>query len=166
MRRAVLALLVGGALLTATACGTAKNATPNTAPNPGQATAVSAGAAPPVETTTKQWCESLGQVYNSNMGPFAESLTKMVDGRKTGAAKATQDAAQKSLTSFAAAIRAATEGAVDPSLVQVGRQISDILKDKAKDEALFDKIKTTDDVNKLLGPTLKEWLAPLTSRCS
>jgi hypothetical protein len=163
MRRAVRALLVGGALLTATACGNADNPPPMTAPNPGQAAAVSA---PPVEATTKQWCEALGQVYNQNMGPFAESLTKMVDGRKTSAAKTTLDAAQKSLSTFAGAIRTATEGATDPSLIQIGRQTAEQMQAKSTDKAFFDKIQTTEDVNTLLGPTLKGWLSPLTQQCS
>jgi hypothetical protein len=166
MRRAVLALIVGGALLTATACGSANNATPNAAPNPGQPVAASAVAAPPVEATTKQQCEALGQVYSKNMGEFAESLTKMVDGRKTSAAKATQEAAQKSLSSFATAVRASTETATDAAFVQIGRQTSEQLQAKSKDKAFFDKIQTTGDVNTLLGPTLKQWLSPLTSRCS
>ncbi len=163
MRRAVQALLVGGALLTATACGNVDNPAPYTAPNPGQATAVSV---PPVEATTKQWCEALGQVYNQNMGPFAESLTKMVDGRRTGAGATAVAAAQKSLSTFAGAIRSATEGATEPALIQIGRQTSEQMQAKAKDKAFFDKIQTTQDVNTLLGPTLKEWLSPLTQQCT
>ncbi|GAA2611623.1 hypothetical protein [Paractinoplanes durhamensis] len=157
MRRAVLALIFGGALSALAACGTATGQTPSTA-----ASGPGGGALPSALVQTKESCEALGQAYTKNVGPFAEALSKMV----AGPAKTTQDAAQQKLTALATAVRTATETSADAQIKADGKQTADSLQAKAKDATFFAGIKTTDDVNKVLGPTLKEWLSPVTHHCS
>lgn len=173
MRRSVRTLLVGSVLLTA-ACGTA-NAPPSAppaAPAPGAQVAgapAAAGSAPAAaaQPELKNTCEALGQVYDKNMAPLAEALTKMVAGRKgaTGA-DAAQQQAQQALKSFATAVRGATQASADAQLRADGKRAADSLQSRSTDAAFFGKIRTPEDVNTLLGPTLKEWLSPIAHHCS
>jgi cell pole-organizing protein PopZ len=159
MRRALLVLMVGGALSTMAACGTAAGQTPGGA----QAASAPGGAAlPSALAETKQSCEALGQAYTKNVGPFAEALSKMV----AGPAAATRKDAQQKLGALATAVRTATADSTDAQIKADGKQTADSLQKKASDATFFQGIKTTDDVNKVLGPTLKEWLSPVTHHCS
>lgn len=169
MRRAVQTLVVGGALLFAAACGTSESPSTTTPPAVGAGTpaaggpaSAGAGALPADIAQTKALCESLGQVYNKNMGPFAESLTKVVASK---GAKADVAEAQTALKSFAVAVQGATEKSADTKLKEDGKKAADQLTEKSKDAAFFKTIKTNEDVNKLLGPTLKEWLSPVQAHC-
>lgn len=168
MRRAVQTVVAGGALLLATACGTSKSpsapdAAANTPAVGASAAGPGAGALPAAASETQALCESLGQVYNKNMGVFAESLNKMVASK--GAKNATQEA-QVALKGFAAAVRGATEKSADAQLKADGKQAADVLQTKSADAKFFQAIKTGQDVNTVLGPTLKEWLAPVQHHCS
>ena len=178
MHRSVRILLVGSVLLTA-ACGTTGGppATgPAAAPAPGAPVpGVSVGGAPAAGGTAaaaaqpelKGTCEALGQVYDKNMAPLAEALTKMVAGRKgaTGT-DGSQQQAQQALKSFATAVRGATQASVNAQLRADGKQAADRLQARSTDAAFFGKIRTPEDVNTLLGPTLKEWLSPIAHHCS
>jgi predicted extracellular nuclease len=160
MRRAVLALMVAGTLSAMAACGTASGQTPGSTGGGG---APAGGAAlPSALAETKQSCEALGEAYTKNVGPFAESLSKMV----AGPSKQTQADAQTKLGNLAVAVRAATEGSTDAQIKSDGKSTADSLTAKSKDAKFFQGIKTPDDVNKVLGPTLKEWLSPVTHHCS
>jgi hypothetical protein len=148
MRHAVWALVVGGALVLAAACGTDTSATPSPT-----ATAVDAG--------NKQACEAVGQAYAKSMAPFAEAVTKAA-----GGTAADRKQAQQKLEAFAASIRTATENSTDAQIRADGVRTADQLKAKSADAKLFAGIKTQQDVSTLLGPTLKEWLSPITHHCS
>jgi hypothetical protein len=150
MRRAVLLLVAGGLLVTPAACGTATStATPSS---------TVATAAPETRTA----CEAVGEAYTKSMGPFAEAVAKAA-----GSGSATDRAeAQKRLGDLAASIRAATASAKDPQIVTDGKTAADQLQKKAADKTVFAALKTPQDASQLLGPTLKDWLAPVTSHCS
>ncbi len=152
MRRTIRTLLVGGVLLTAAACGTAKG--PSTVAAPTGAPASTAPAA--IRTT----CEALGQAYGKNMAPFAESLTKFVADRKTIAT------AQQSLAAFATAVQEATAASDDAQLRADGKQAAERLHAKSTDAKFFATIKTTKDVDKAVGPTLTEWLSGVSRHCT
>ncbi len=160
MRQAVRAFIVGGVLFSAAACGTATN------PAPG-GVGIGSGAAPPPEVqasqaSIKEACEALGTVYSRNMAPVAESLTKLVDNTD----KKTRQQAQQAMKAFAAEIRRATEKSTDAKLRTDGKKTADRLQAEAADADLFSKIKTNEDVNTVLGSTLKEWLSPIEQHCS
>jgi len=161
MRRAMRAFIISGVLFSMAACGTATGPTPGGAAGVVVASAPAAGA-PAAEATTRSACEALGQVYSKNMAPFAEALAKMV----AAGDQAHPQPVQQSLKSFATAISAATQSSTDPQVRADGKQTADRLQAKAKDTGFFRTIKTTDDVNKVIGPTLKEWLSPVTRHCS
>jgi hypothetical protein len=98
------------------------------------------------------------------MAPFAEALTKFIAGKEGGNASPQQ--AQAALKSFATEVRTATESSPDAQIKADGKQTADRLQERSADAAFFAKIKTDKDVSTLLGPTLKEWLSPVTHHCS
>jgi hypothetical protein len=162
MRRAILSLVVGGVLLVAAACDSTPTTTPGGPPGPGQAAAQASMA------DTRAMCENIGKVYGTNVGALASALGKLIgspgptgDGAKTAKAQA-----QQALGSFADAIRTATQESHDPQVRSDGQQAADQLRSKASDAKLFDGIKTSNDLNTLIGPTLKDWLAPVMKHCS
>jgi len=167
MRQAVQALIISGVLLSAGACGTATNPAPG---EPG--VGIGSATAPPAavrsaEASIRTSCEALGQVYGTNMAPLAEALTKLADARKqAGDDKAFEQQVQQSLKAFAGAIRLATQNSLDPKLRTDGKKTADQLQAKAADAEVFSEVKTTEDVNKALGTTLREWLSPVDKHCS
>jgi hypothetical protein len=163
MRQVVRALIIGGVLFSAAACGTASNPPPGGGPGVG----IGSATAPPPgvlasEASIKASCEAIGTVYSRNMAPVAEALTKLVDNTD----KKTRQQAQQAMKAFAAEIRRATQGSTDPQLRTDGKKTADQLQAKAADAELFSKIKTNEDVNTVLGSTLKEWLSPIEQHCS
>jgi hypothetical protein len=149
MRRATFALLVGGVLLTASACGTA----------PGSQ-GTNAAATAPSTPAAGAACEALAKVYDKNMGPYAQALTTLAADPRTIAQ------AQQSLAAFATAVQDATKTSADTQLQAAGKQAAKQMHDRSTDDKFFATIKTTDDVTKAIGPTLTEWLSPLQQRCS
>ncbi|MGK5682130.1 hypothetical protein [Actinoplanes sp. URMC 104] len=169
MRRTVISLLAGGLLLTAAACGTAKDqpgstsaappaaAPPASAAGAGTGPAATGAAAPAAIKTT---CEALGQAYGKNMAPFARALTEYVADRKTIAT------AQQSLAAFATAVQEATASSADAQLKADGKQAAARMHAKSTDATFFAGIKTGKDVSKTLGPTMTQWLSPVQRHCS
>jgi len=161
MRRAVQALIISGALLSAAACGTATGPTPGAAV--GDAGTAPVVATPDAASSTRTLCDALGQAYSKNMAPFAEALTKLVN---AGGDEANRRQVQQSMKAFAGAIRVATQNSADPQVKTDGKQAADRLQAKAADAGFIKTIKTTEDVQTVLGPTLKEWLSPVAQHCS
>lgn len=165
MRRAVRVLLVGGMLFTATACGTASKSPDVPAAVPGGSAAPATAGLSEEQAATKDTCEALGKAFDKSMAPFAESLTQLIASRKE-AANASPQQAQAALKAFATEIRGATQSSPDAQLKADGKQTADRLQERSADATFFAKIKTDKDVSALLGPTLKEWLSPVTHHCS
>jgi hypothetical protein len=175
MRRAV-PVLTACLLFGATACGTARTAdqaadrppVPPAASVPAGAgnAPASAGAAPAALAETKQVCEAVGQVYTENMGRFAGSLSSMAADRADAAkARTSQERAQKALGQFGTDVRNATQ--YSPAAARAaGKQAADRLTKVAGDDAYFAKVKTTEDVDRVLTTDLTTWLKPITDHCS
>jgi hypothetical protein len=152
MRRAVRVVVAGGvAAFFAASCGSAPSSEAVTP------------AAPTAAPETKATCEAVGAAYTKNIGPFAEALTLMVRDKPTAASRA---AAQQKLKALADSVRTATQSSGDAQLKSDGKQTADQLQAKAADAKFFGTIKTTQDVSTVLGPSLKEWLSPVTHHCS
>ena len=152
MRRAVLVVVAGGvAAFFVASCGSAPSSEAVTP------------AAPAVAPETKATCEAVGAAYTQNIGPFAEALTRMVQTTPTTAGRT---AAQQKLKALADSLRGATQGSGDAQLRSDGQQAADQLQAKAADAKFFGTIKTTQDVDTVLGPSLKQWLSPVTHHCS
>ena len=153
MRRIMVGLVFSGVLLSAAACGS----TGGVEPAPGGAPA----SLTPEQLATKASCEAIGDVYTKNMGAFATSLSKV-----PASGDAARKEAQQKLTAFGSAILGATSSSTDAQMRADGKETAEHLRATAKSGAFFAKIKTTDDVSTVLGPTMKEWLAPVTHHCS
>jgi hypothetical protein len=164
MRRAVRTLLVGGVLFSVAACGTAAKSGEQPAAAPGGSAAPAAAALSPEQEATKSTCEALGKAFDKSMAPFAEALTKFIASKEGG--KGSPQQAQAALKSFATEVRTATESSPVAQIKADGKQTADRLQERAADATFFAKIKTDKDVSALLGPTLKEWLSPVTHHCS
>jgi len=152
MRRTIRNLLVGGVLLSAAACGTATGTTPTAT----GASAPAVGVPPAVAST----CEALGQAYGNNIPAFAQALSALAADPKTVAD------AQESLAAFATAVADATKASDDAQLRADGKQAADQMRAKSADKKFFAAIKTTKDVDQTIGPTLTQWLSPITRHCS
>jgi hypothetical protein len=167
MRQAVRALIVGGVLLSAAACGTVNNPPPG-----GSGVGVGSATAPPAaersaEAAARSSCEALGRVYSRYMAPYAQSLTELVAARNgDGDAKKGQQEVRTSLKAFATAIRGATQDNPDPQVRTDGKRAADTLQAKADDAGTFTAIKTNEDVNKAVGATLQQWLSPVNQHCT
>ncbi|MEU4622075.1 hypothetical protein AB0G04_19180 [Actinoplanes sp. NPDC023801] len=153
MRRAFSALLTGGLLLAASACGTAPN---GSGPNTPAGTAASANVTPAVGAA----CEALSQAYTKNMAPYAQALTAVATDPKAVAE------AQQALAAFATAVKEATAISADQQLQAAGKEAAEQMRKKSADTKYFGTIKTPDDVSKAMGPTLSAWLAPVQRHCS
>ncbi|GIE80763.1 hypothetical protein Aph02nite_67130 [Actinoplanes philippinensis] len=151
MRHVIATLLAGGALLTVSACGTAPGA-----PGSGAGGATAAVTTPPAGAA----CEALAQVYGTKMAPYAKALTTLATDPATIAQ------AQQSLAAFATAVQDATDTSADAGLKAAGKKAAEQMQKKSTDEKFFRAIKTPDDVNKAVGPTLSSWLAPVQQHCS
>ncbi|MFF5077305.1 hypothetical protein ACFY36_09645 [Actinoplanes sp. NPDC000266] len=119
-------------------------------------------AAPSAPAELKSTCDALGKAYGERMAPFAQSLTTLVGKRTPDAQKQAQD----SLAAFATAVDDATRTSSDATLKADGKKTADQLRTKSGDTKFFATIKTEKDVTTTLGPTLKEWLSPVTRHCS
>ncbi|AGZ41504.1 hypothetical protein [Actinoplanes friuliensis] len=160
MRRAVQALLISGVLFPAAACGTAAS-TPSASVSEAPAVVTAA------DLSTRAACESLSQVYSRNLAPLAQSLNEMVAARTSaGADKEQERKVKQSLTNFATALELATHDSNDTAVRTDGEKTADQLRARAGDAKFLRTIKTAEDAQKVMGPTLKEWLAPMAKHCS
>lgn len=167
MRRAATALVVWGLLLTVAGCSLSQNHASGQPGGGAQAATVD----PSVQASladTRSVCDAVGKAYSKNYATFASALSKLVSSRKgsaTGAKTAEMDA-QSALRGFAEDLRGATATSTNTQVRTDGTQAADQLKAHADDATIFDKVKTTSDVQALLGPTMKGWLMPISNHCT
>ncbi len=162
MRRVVPALALAGVLLSAAACGTARSPEPGTATAPAVAPTGAPAQPAPAVAQTCALCETLGQAYSEHLGPFAEALSATVaDGGKTA-----QKQARDQLSGLADAITEATRANPDAQVQTDGAKAAGQLKKASTDDGLFRQVRSADDVNTMMGTTLKEWMAPVARHCS
>lgn len=163
MRRAAPALVLVGLLLSTTACGTARS------PEPGGARTVPSaapGGAAPAQAQTRALCETLGQVYSEHLGPFAEALSATVEGGAASRGAAAQKQAQRQLNGLADGIVEATRADPDAQVRADGEQTAAQLRKTAGDRKFFSGISSPEDVNKVVGTSMKTWMAPVARHCS
>ncbi|GGL00117.1 hypothetical protein [Mangrovihabitans endophyticus] len=155
MHRAAQALIVGGTLLVASACGLADD---------DQAAPAPPNSAPSVDAAIRDSCTTLGEVFNQRMAPFAQALSTMVD--KSGDTAQGRQKAKQALTAFATDVRRATRDSDNPELRADGARTADKLQAKADDPAFFRAITTSQDVSTVLGNDMTTWLSPVKQHCS
>ena len=170
MRRALLAVLAGGALLTGAACDSDAKADPEAAAATRTApTAASTpSAAPDYSTSTKLVCDKLQTLYSVELRAFGSAMGKMVTYKEqkqaTDAEKAEASAAGQ-LKAAATRIRRETAAAEDPDFQAAGKVSASKLESSATDRRYFDRVKTLTDLNKTVQAQFTEWLTPVAGYC-
>jgi hypothetical protein len=167
MRRALLAVLAGGLLLTSAACDSdAKAPEAAAAPTP----AASSSPPPPdYSANTKVVCGKLQSLYTVELRDFGAALGKVVtyrEAKQTAEAKKAETAAVTKLKQAAAKIRNETAEAENPEFKAAGLTSAAKIEAGAASRAYITKVKTLKDVNATIEPQFKEWLSPVAGYCA
>jgi hypothetical protein len=174
MRRAFLAMALGGVLLTGTACNTdpstsATAAPPAAAPPAASPLPEATSAAPDYSADTRAICGRLETVFNDDLTAFHTQMGKMIANKEaklaSEAAKA-QKAASAELKKIGAKIKEETAAAVDPELRDAGATSAAKFVKSATDKAFFSGIKTQKDYDRAIEDQLQEWFTPVTGYCA
>jgi hypothetical protein len=171
MRRALLAVLATGTLLTAAACDTgAKNSTDAAAASatPSQVPDETLPPLPDYSADTKQVCDRLQTVYTGELAAFGSAMGKMVsfkEAKQTADAQKAQDAAAVELKAAGSKIQQTTATAQDPDVQAAGVASAEKFNEGAQDTSYFNKVKSLKDLDNTLQSQMNEWLTPVTGVC-
>lgn len=171
MQRAIIALTLGGVLLTGAACGAwnEPSAAPTTAEPTSASRSPSAAPSPSDYTAdTKKVCGEIDQTLDSQMQAFGQELGKMIayrEAKNTEQAQKAKAAAQKELTEIATDIRQSTGAAQDPELTDAGEESAKNVEATAADAQFFDKFRNPRDLDALKAE-ITTWLVPLAEFCA
>jgi hypothetical protein len=172
MRRALLAVVAGGALVALTACGSDANNAPATAdqaPPPPSPSVGSTFEAPDYTTNTKQVCDKVSAIYADGFGGFSAQMGKMIahkEAKQAPEATAAQKAAAAELKKVGAQIKKEVSAAEDPDLKVAGEQSATKVTQSASDETFFNSIKTTKDLDTRIESKMLDWMNPVTGFCA
>lgn len=171
MRRALLAVTLGGVLLTGTACDGDAETTAATAPTAPTATpsTVPTTPLPDYSANTRKVCGRVEKVFGTGLKTFGTEVGKMIaykEAKVTVEAKKSQQAAGDRLKAVAASIRKETSTAQDPALKAAGRTSAAKFTKAAADTRFFNSIKTQKDFDRIIEGRLSEWQRPLSGYCA
>ncbi|XVU25098.1 hypothetical protein ACQPZJ_49265 [Actinoplanes sp. CA-054009] len=168
MRRALLAVIAVGTLLTGAACDSdAKSSGAAAAPAP--SASPSASPEPDYSANTKLVCGNLQKLYAAELKDFGAAMGKMItykEAKQATEAKKAEDAATAKLKAAAAKIRTDTTTAEDPEFMAAGQTSAAKLDASAVDRKYITKIKTLKDLNSTIEAQFTEWLSPVAGYCS
>jgi hypothetical protein len=171
MRRALLAVLATGTLLTAAACDTgAKDSTDAAAASatPSRVPDETLPPLPDYSADTKQVCDRLQTVYTGELAAFGTAMGKMVsykEAKQAADAQKAQDTAAVELKAAGSKIQKTTSTAQDPDVQAAGVASAEKLDEGAQDKSYFNKVKTLKDLDTTLQTQMNEWLTPVTGVC-
>ncbi|GIE79958.1 hypothetical protein Aph02nite_59080 [Actinoplanes philippinensis] len=173
MRRAILALLAGGVLVTSAACSDDAKNEDNAAP--AVTTPAASVPAVPVPSPTPDYtaetiqiCERLDKVFTTEFGDFGEALGKMIahkEAKETADADKAEKQAATELKAVATQIRKETTNAEDPELKTAAATSAQRIEGSAKDLDYIEEIKSTKDLDGSLKNQISEWISPLAGYC-
>jgi hypothetical protein len=168
MRRALLAVALGGALLTATACSGGDD---SAAAEPAWSTpsAEPAGPAPDYSANTELVCGKVQKIFTDDVKAFGTEMGRMI-ARKEAKAAADAEKAEKAagqrLKDIGAKVRKETAAAQDPELKTAGATSAAKFTRSATDAKFFDGIKTTKDLDRAIQSKLTDWMSPVSGYCA
>ena len=172
MRRALLAVLAGGTLLTGAACdGGAKSTTdagPASSITPSRVPDQTLPPLPDYAANTKQVCTKLQTVYSGELKAFGAAMGKMVsykEAKQATEAQTAENAAAGQLKAAGTKIRQETAAAADPDLQAAGAASATKFERSAKDRVYFDRVKTLKDLDGTLQTQMTAWLTPVAGYC-
>ncbi|MEU4213974.1 hypothetical protein [Actinoplanes sp. NPDC026623] len=173
MRSALLAVSLCGLLLTGAACDSGGDGDTETiAETPAWETPTTPAttvAAPNYYANTRAVCTALDKVFNADVAEFGTAMGRMIaykEAKQTDEAEQARKAASKELKEVGAKIRLETSKAKDPDLKEAGAISATKFSRSAADKALFDKVKTTKDLNATLVTKMPDWMDPVAGLCA
>ncbi len=168
MRRALLAVLAGGLLLTGAACDSDAKTTDAT--DTPAATAASSSPPPPdYSADTKAVCGKLQTAYQAELRDFGTAMGKLVtyrEAKQTAEAKKAETTAVAELKAVAAKIRTTTKVAKNPEFKAAGLTSAAKIDASAVNKAYITKVKTLKTLNTSMETQFKEWLSPVAGYCA
>jgi hypothetical protein len=168
MRRAFLALALGGVLLSAAACDSdAESST--AAPAATTPSAAPASPAPDYSANTALVCGKVQTVFTKDLQSFGTQLGKMIaykEAKQAADADKAEAAAKKQLKDVGAKVLKETSAAEDPDLVTAGKASAAKFAKSAADTRFFDGIKTTKDLDRTIEAKMTDWLSPVAGYCA
>ncbi|RSM63760.1 hypothetical protein DMB66_21900 [Actinoplanes sp. ATCC 53533] len=172
MRTALLAGSLACLLLTGTACSSDDNGTETIAEAPvaeTPSTATTTVPAPDYYANTRKVCAALNKIFDADVAEFGTAVGKMIaykEAKQTAEAEQARKAASKELKEVGAKVRKETAAAADPDLKQAGAISATKFSKSSTDKALFDKIKTTKDLDRTLAAKMPDWMDPVAGLCA
>jgi hypothetical protein len=165
MRRAILAMTIGGVLLTGASCSSGADTPATSAPSAAAVpSSEPSSAAPDYTANTKLVCDTVQKTLNDDLKGFGTELGKMIaykEAKQTADAEKARQFAGQELKNVGAKIRKETAAAQDPQLKVAGVTSAAKMAKTADDDKFFAKIKTTKDLDKILQSQLTEWFTPV-----
>ncbi|MEV4345557.1 hypothetical protein AB0J83_13870 [Actinoplanes sp. NPDC049596] len=167
MRRALLAVIAAGTLLTGAACD-ANSPDEGEAAAPAPSASPSASPEPDYSANTELVCGNLQKLYSVELKDFGAAMGKMItykEAKQPAEAKRAEDAATAKLKAVAAKIRTDTATAEDPEFMAAGQTSAAKVDASAVDRKYITKIKSLKDLNATIEPQFTEWLSPVAGYC-
>ena len=167
MRRPILAVSLGAVLLTSAACSDSEpvaSAPTTAAPSPTPTVT-----AADYSADTRKVCASVQKIFDADIEPFAAALSRMVvrkEAKLTKEAAASEQLARKQLRTVASKLVKATAGAEDPEVVTAGKASAAKFTASAGDDKLYDRLKSTKDLNRFIDGKMGDWLTPISGYCA
>jgi hypothetical protein len=171
MRTALTAVSLACVLLTAAACSSDDNGAEPIAEAPvaeAPSSVTSTVPEPDYEASDRKVCATLTKVFDADVAQFGTAMGKMIaykEAKQTPEAEQARKAASKELKEVAAKVRKATADAENPELKQAGAVSATKFAKSADDKALFDKVKTTKDLDRTLATKMPDWMDPVAGLC-
>lgn len=168
MRRALLAVALGGVLLTATACDSDAES-PVAAPAATTPSTAATSAGPDYSANTKLVCGKVEKVFDADLEAFGTQMGKMIahkEAKQTAEADKAEKAAAAGLKNIAVKVKKETAVAEDPELKAAGEASAAKFATSAADSKFFDSIKTTKDLDKTIEGKMTDWLSPVAGYCA
>ncbi|GID94935.1 hypothetical protein ACFQFC_25725 [Amorphoplanes digitatis] len=172
MRSALLGVTLCGLLLTGAACGSGGDSGTEPiaeAPAVDVTTPATAIAAPNYYENTRTVCAALDKIFDADVAQFGTAMGRMIaykEAKQADEAELARKAASKELKEVGEKIRKETSKAEDPDLKEAGQVSATKFSKSAADKGLFDKVKTTTDLNKTLLAKMPDWMDPVAGLCA
>lgn len=168
MRRALLAVALGGALLTTTACSGGDDPA---ADEPAWETPSAAAAAPAPDYTanTALVCGKVKKIFTDDVQDFGTEMGRMIARKEAKAAEdaeKAEKAAGAKLKAIGEKVRKETAAAEDPELKTAGAASAAKFTKSASDGKFFDGIRTTKDLDRIIQPKLTDLMSPVAGYCA
>ncbi|GGK82214.1 hypothetical protein [Mangrovihabitans endophyticus] len=175
MRRALLAVTLGGLLLSGAACGSDTSGDPSDdTPQAGGPSWVATPSTPVTtepdySANTETVCGEVQKIFSEDLEDFGTHIGKMIayrEAKDSDAAKKAEQAASKELKDIGAKLKKETDAAQDPDLRDAGAESAAKFVKSSGDDKLFDDITTTDKLDQTIQDRITEWMTPVVGYCA